>query len=78
MTKKRDIKRLIEIDKMPHQTALIKQYLDSSREDGSEAYGLNFPWKSCWEKENQVVWVKCFKYFIPYPVLKYSPICQLR
>lgn len=46
MTKKRDIKGLIEIDKMPHQIAVIKQYLDGSWEDGSEAYGLNFPWKN--------------------------------
>lgn len=30
MTKKRDIKGLIEIDKMPHQIAVIKQYLDGS------------------------------------------------
>lgn len=28
MTKERDIKGLIETDKMPHQVALIKQYLD--------------------------------------------------
>lgn len=25
-----------------------------------------------WERENQVVGVKCFKYFIPFPVLKYN------
>ena len=28
--------------------------------------------KIYWEKENQVVWVKCLKYFIPLPVLKCS------
>ena len=59
--KKRDIKGLIEIDKMPHQTALIKQYLDGSGEDESEAYfSLG---KIYWQKETPSVAGQVFQVF---------------
>lgn len=54
---------------MPHQTAPVKRCVDGSREDGSEAYGLNFPWQIYWEKENPALWLWCFKYLIPFPFI---------